>query len=237
MSRPNARGTSWLRDLPLLGWLVAALIVALVHRSVPDANWLMLHLVLLGALSHSIVVWSFHFSQTLLRSPASDAEAGSQGKRLGLLTVGAVAVVIGVPTLWWPLTLAGGLVVASAIGWHAVVLWRMMRRALPRAGPSCPVDSALAGQARPQQPVQRPGTRPVHRQPRQQRAPQDVLLKRGGRNVCQCDHRDRCGADAGHGARRGGPQQQARPIQCCDAAAGGRCRGDSRSGASDRRAQ
>ncbi len=154
MSRPNARGTSWLRDLPLLGWLVAALIVALVHRSVPDANWLMLHLVLLGALSHSIVVWSFHFSQTLLRSPASDAEAGSQGQRLGLLTVGAVAVVIGVPTLWWPLTLVGGLVVASAIGWHAVVLWRMMRRALPArfrvtvryylwAGASLPVGAGL----------------------------------------------------------------------------------------------
>ena len=60
MSGSTARGLSWLRDLPLLGWLLAAVVVALAHRWLPDANWLMLHLVLLGAVTHSILVWSFH---------------------------------------------------------------------------------------------------------------------------------------------------------------------------------
>ncbi len=131
MSRPNARGRSRLRDLPLLGWLLAAAVVAIVHRWLPDANWLMLHMVLLGALTHSILVWSFHFAQTLLRSPASPQDARWQTTRLGLVTGGAAAVLVGVPTDWWPLTLAGGLAVATAACWHGLVLWRMLRKALP----------------------------------------------------------------------------------------------------------
>jgi nitrite reductase (NO-forming) len=135
MSRPTgragARGRSRLRDLPLLGWLLAAAVVALAHRSLPDANWLMLHLVLLGALTHSILVWSFHFAQTLLRAPASEAQARWHNRRLGLLTVGAAAVVVGVPTTWWPLTLAGALAVVTAVASHGVVLLRMLRKALP----------------------------------------------------------------------------------------------------------
>lgn len=131
MSRPNARGRSRLRDLPLLGWLAAAAVVAIAHRWLPDANWLMLHMVLLGALTHSIIVWSFHFAQTLLRSPASPRDARWQTTRLGLVTDGAAAVLVGVPTDWWLLTLAGGLAVATAAGWHGLVLWRMLRKALP----------------------------------------------------------------------------------------------------------
>lgn len=130
-NRPVGRRRSRLRDLPLIVWLAAAVVIAVAHRWLPDANWLMLHLVLLGALTHAIVVWSFHFAQTLLRSPASEAEATRHNRRLGLLTGGAAAVLIGVPTTLWPLTLAGGLLVAVAVGWHGLTLWRMLRRALP----------------------------------------------------------------------------------------------------------
>ena len=90
------------------------MLVALGHRWLPDANWLMLHLVLLGAVTHSVLVWSFHFAQTLLRTPVSEQQARWHNRRLGLLTAGAVAVLVGVPTTWWLLTLAGGLVVAVA---------------------------------------------------------------------------------------------------------------------------
>lgn len=131
MTPPVGRGRSWLRDLPLVCWLSLAFAIALGHRWLPDANWLMLHLVLLGALTHSILVWSFHFAQTVLRTPADPAAASRHARRLGLLTVGAAAVLIGVPTTWWPLTAAGGLLVAVAVGWHAWTLWRMLRRALP----------------------------------------------------------------------------------------------------------
>jgi len=131
MSRSTARGLSWLRDLPLLGWLLAAVVVALVHRWLPDSNWLILHLVLLGALTHSILVWSFHFAQTLLRSTVSEQQARWHNRRIGLLAIGSAAVLVGVPTAWWPLTLVGGLAVATAVGWHGIVLLRMLRRALP----------------------------------------------------------------------------------------------------------
>lgn len=131
MSGSSARGLSRMRDLPLVGWLVAAVVVALTHRYVPDSGWLMLHLVLLGAVSHAIFVWSFHFAQTLLRSLATDAQAQWQSRRLGLLAAGAVCVVVGVPTTWWPLVLVGGTAVATAVAWHGLVLLRMLRRALP----------------------------------------------------------------------------------------------------------
>ena len=126
-----ARGTSPLRDLPLVAWLLAALLVALGHRWLGDANWLMLHLVLLGALTHAILVWSFHFAQTVLRAPTVPSDRGGQAWRLGLLGAGTVAVLVGVPTTWWHVTLTGGLLVAAAVGWHVATLWRMLRRALP----------------------------------------------------------------------------------------------------------
>ncbi len=121
------RGRSPWRDWPLLGWFVTAVVVALTHRWLPDASWLLLHLVFLGAITHSIMVWSAHFTQTLLRLPVPP----HQDARLALLTVGAALVLVGVPTTWWPLTLLGGVVVAGAVGWHGVVLFRMLRRALP----------------------------------------------------------------------------------------------------------
>ena len=120
------RHSPW-RDWPLVGWFVVAVVVAITHRWLPDASWLLLHLVFLGAITHSIMVWSAHFTQTLLRLPVPP----HQDARLALLTVGAVLVLVGVPTTWWALTLLGGVVVATSVGWHGVVLVRMLRRALP----------------------------------------------------------------------------------------------------------
>ena len=131
MTRPTGRGRSKLRDLPLIAWFVAAIAIAVAHRWLPDANWLMLHVVLLGAVTHSILVWSFHFAQTLLRSPATDAQARRHNVRLGLVTAGTAAVLIGVPSELWSLTLLGGTSVMVAVGWHGVTLWTMLRRALP----------------------------------------------------------------------------------------------------------
>ncbi|NLE17069.1 MAG: hypothetical protein GX632_00830, partial [Propioniciclava sp.] len=53
-ARPRTRR---LRDQMALGWLAAAVVITVVHRWVPDATWLMIHLVLLGALTHSALVW------------------------------------------------------------------------------------------------------------------------------------------------------------------------------------
>ena len=131
MSKLFARGTSIWRDLPLVLWLVVAIVLSIIHRWVPDADWLMLHLVVLGAASHAILVWSYHFAQTVLRSPGDEASQRRQLVRLVLLAIGTAVVLIGVPTTWWPVTVVGASLVATAVGWHGYELWRMLRRALP----------------------------------------------------------------------------------------------------------
>ena len=129
MSGPAGRGFWPLRDLPVVVWLAATVVVALVHPFVPAPRWLMIHLLLLGAVSHSILVWSRYFTDALLHSP--DEDRRGQNRRLLVLNVGVVAVVGGVPSGVWPLTLLGATAVASAVLWHGWTILRQLRAALP----------------------------------------------------------------------------------------------------------
>ncbi len=125
------RGTWALRDRPGVVWLALAVLLALVHPFVPGSQWLMVHLVLLGALTHSAMVWSTHFTQALLKTSASIDDRTQQNRRIGLLVAGVSAVLVGVPTSLWPLTVVGASAVSAAILWHGVQLWRRLHRALP----------------------------------------------------------------------------------------------------------
>lgn len=125
------RPRSFARDKLGLVWLVAAVIVALVHRDVPDATWLMVHLVLLGGLTHAILVWSAHFAQALLRTTPRPTDARDAGLRLWGHSTGSLAVFVGIPTATWPLVVAGTAVVMGVVAWHAIALARDLRRALP----------------------------------------------------------------------------------------------------------
>ncbi|MFP5416886.1 MAG: multicopper oxidase domain-containing protein [Actinomycetes bacterium] len=125
-----ARGRR-LRDQVAITWLVAAIVVSVVHRWVPSSTWLMIHLVLLGALSHSALVWSEHFAHTLLRSPPDAAGRRRQDRRVGLLLVGSLAVFVGVPADQWWLTVFGAALVTAAVVWHAAHLVAVLRGALP----------------------------------------------------------------------------------------------------------
>ncbi|MFC4614165.1 multicopper oxidase domain-containing protein [Cellulomonas algicola] len=128
---------SWhLRANALVGaWLVAAVAATLVHRNVPAAPWLMVHLLLLGAVSTAILVWSQHFADTLLRRPAPGGRRGHTA-RLAAHTLGAVLVVAGLLASVWALVVAGGVLVAAGAVAHVVVLARQGRGALPsRFGP------------------------------------------------------------------------------------------------------
>lgn len=120
-----------LRDLPLLVWFVAAVVVALIHRWVPEATWLMIHLVMLGALSHAVMVWSAHFTRAILKSREDEGTQRLEQARLALLAGGAALVLVGVPTTIWPLTLTGAALASSAVIWHGFQLWRQLRAALP----------------------------------------------------------------------------------------------------------
>ena len=130
-SPPAARRTWPLRDRPGLVWLGLAAALTLVHRWVPGSGWLLVHLVLLGALTHSAMVWSTHFTQALLKTSAEIDDRTQQNRRIALLIAGVAAVLVGVTTGVWPLTVAGATAVSGAVMWHGIQLWRRLRRALP----------------------------------------------------------------------------------------------------------
>lgn len=135
VTRSGNRGFWPLRDLPVLLWLAATVVVAVVHPFVPAPRWLLIHLLLLGAVSHAILVWSRYFTDALLHS--ADEDRRGQNRRLLLLNGGVVLVVAGVPSEVWPLTLLGAIAVGTAVLWHGSTILRQLRAALPaRFAPS-----------------------------------------------------------------------------------------------------
>ncbi len=113
----------------VLAWIAAAGMVSVLHRQVPAAGWLMVHLLLLGAVSNALLVWSWHFTQAVLRLPAPDRRA--EAARLIVFNAGALAVVGGVIADAQGLVALGGAVAAAAVVTHVVVLVRALRGALP----------------------------------------------------------------------------------------------------------
>ena len=126
----SRKGFSPLRDVPAVAWLLAVVVVALVHREVAAPRWLLFHLLLLGAVTHSILVWSQHFADALLHNAPTRASHRNRSARLLLCNGGAGLVVAGVPAGLWQVAAAGGGAVALAVGWHAASLLGQLRRAL-----------------------------------------------------------------------------------------------------------
>jgi nitrite reductase (NO-forming) len=131
VSAAPSRGFWPLRDLPVVGWLLAVVVVALAHPFVPVPRWLMIHLLLLGAITHAILVWSRYFADALLHTAPGPDDRRVQGRRLLLLNAGVLTVVTGVLGGAWSVTLTGASAVAAAVIWHGLALVRQLRRALP----------------------------------------------------------------------------------------------------------
>ena len=127
----TTRGFWPVRDLPVVFWLTALVVATLVHPFVPAPRWLMIHLLLLGAITHAILVWSRHFADALLHTGPRPGDRRVQSVRLLLLNGGVLAVVTGVLGDLWPATVLGATAVAAAVVWHGVALVLQMRRALP----------------------------------------------------------------------------------------------------------
>jgi len=127
---PN-RGFWALRDIPTVLWLVLVVVATIVHRGIPEPRWLMIHLLLLGAVSHAILVWSQFFSFALLHSSPTVADRRRQSWRLILANGGTVLVIGGVLSRTWPVTLVGAAAIIVAVVWHAASLVRRARGSLP----------------------------------------------------------------------------------------------------------
>jgi nitrite reductase (NO-forming) len=137
MQRPG-RGGRARRHLLVAGFVVAYLAaggvtVALGDR-VTGGLWLAVHLVLFGAATNAIVVWSEHFAAALLRAvPVSERTATVRALALNF---GVVAVLGGVHTGRPVLTAAGAWLVGAVVLAHAIALGARIGRALtgPLAG-------------------------------------------------------------------------------------------------------
>jgi nitrite reductase (NO-forming) len=126
------RGGRARRHLLVAGFVVTYLAVGGVTLALGDrvtgGSWLALHLVLLGAATNAIVVWSEHFAVALLRTaPASERTATARALALNL---GIVAVLGGVHAGHPVLTAVGAWLVGAVVLAHAIVLVARMRGAL-----------------------------------------------------------------------------------------------------------
>ncbi|WP_416985443.1 multicopper oxidase domain-containing protein [Streptomyces sp. T028] len=111
-------------------WLALFAAVGSAHHFLPHAFWLLVHALLLGAVTNAIVIWSGHFAASVLRLPEANRGAPA-ALRLVCLNLGAVGVIGGMLFERWYVVLVGGCLVAAAVTAHAVWLVRLMRRALP----------------------------------------------------------------------------------------------------------
>jgi nitrite reductase (NO-forming) len=118
-------------NAPVAAWLAALFGITVVHRYVPGSPWLLVHLLLLGAVTNAIFVWSAHFTDALLRRRATATSRRWQAGRLVTLNVGVVTVVAGMVSGHWILTLVGSVVVGAATAGHGVALALQARSALP----------------------------------------------------------------------------------------------------------
>ncbi|MHB8186183.1 MAG: multicopper oxidase domain-containing protein [Dermatophilaceae bacterium] len=118
-------------NAPVAAWLVALFGITLFHRYVPESPWLLVHLLLLGAVTNAIFVWSAHFTDALLRRRTTAGSRRWQAGRLVALNAGVVTVVAGIVSAAWILTLVGSVVVGAAAAAHGIALTLQARTALP----------------------------------------------------------------------------------------------------------
>ncbi|TFD26649.1 multicopper oxidase domain-containing protein [Cryobacterium lyxosi] len=111
-------------------WLILGIVSVILYRGSSFGPWLMVHLLLLGALSTAILVWSQHFADSLLKNTAPGGRYWL-GVRLTVHTVGAALVMIGITGAWWHVVLTGGILVGLNAVVHATILVRQLRGALP----------------------------------------------------------------------------------------------------------
>ncbi len=108
-------------------YLLAAVAVVLAHQLLPMPRWLALHLLVLGAATNAVFVWSRFFAEALLHArPGSPAPAAA---RLAALNLGVVAVLSGVAARLVPLAVAGAVLVVGAVIAHVAGLLAMVRSA------------------------------------------------------------------------------------------------------------
>ncbi len=106
-------------------YLLAAVVAAIAHSGWGLPLWLALHLLVLGAATNAVFVWSWHFAEALLHARPASPRPGYL--RLALLNAGIVAVLAGVSGSVGGLAVTGAALVIAAVIWLVAGLARMAR--------------------------------------------------------------------------------------------------------------
>lgn len=125
--RAPSRGFWFARDIPTVFWLLLTVAAVFASRAIPYPRWLIIHLLLLGAVTHAILVWSQYFSHALLHTTLTVAGRRHQNIRLALSNGGAILVFIGVPAGAWALSGTGAAALIVAVVWHGADIGRRLR--------------------------------------------------------------------------------------------------------------
>lgn len=128
---------SWHRraSRPVTGWILALILVVLIHPWIPQSRWLLVHMVTLGLVTTSILVWGQHFTEALLKTRLAEESRPAQVRRIRLLTAGIVVTSAGMVLSQPWIALAGAALVSAAVLWYAVALGAQIRATLaPRFG-------------------------------------------------------------------------------------------------------
>lgn len=122
------RPKSWhrLAGLPVRVWMVVLIGIGLAHWALPDARWLLVHVFTIGLVTNSIVLWSQTLAERFLGYPLPEARRPRQLARIYALNAGLVVTIVGMLGAWWPVTMAGAIVIGGVVAWHCAALARLI---------------------------------------------------------------------------------------------------------------
>ncbi|TRZ84725.1 MAG: hypothetical protein D4R83_08015 [Streptomycetaceae bacterium] len=126
------RRDTWHRyaHIPTPIYLLSLIVAMPWIRHSSDPKWILVHLLLLGAITNLIFVWSSHFTFTMLRLPA-DSDRKPYLIRVIFLNVGVVLIIMGKIQEFKFLMAVGAVLVVISASLHAQSLFRHMSKALP----------------------------------------------------------------------------------------------------------
>ncbi|MBB3023033.1 multicopper oxidase domain-containing protein [Helcobacillus massiliensis] len=129
--RPKRRA-SWHRQAsrPIIWWMAALLISVGVHPVIPQYRWLLVHMVTLGLVTTSVMLWGQHFAEALLKTRLAEETRPTQVRRLwihtGMIAVTMIGMVAGLPVV----TVLGAVGVSATVLWWAGFLIQQIRAAV-----------------------------------------------------------------------------------------------------------
>lgn len=123
---------SWHRKAtkPVSYWMIALVIAVAAHPFIPQFRWLLVHMVTLGLVTTSIMIWGQHFAEALLKTRLAEQTRSSQVARIWGLTASIVLTMAGMLAALPLLTVLGAVGVSAMILWYAFALGAQLKAAL-----------------------------------------------------------------------------------------------------------